>query len=328
MSITLRDVAADTGLAVSTISNVLNGNRACFASVETQQRIREAAQRLGYRPNFFARRLRRQRSQLIGVAGGLFGSELRGLQLSGIESSARARGYRLYFADTRADVGLERAMLEDFAHLQVEGILLWTLCGPESRPLPPPGIATVLLPNRACPGNHYLLIDRSAAYEHAVDHLAAQGHRRIAFLGHQAGNPEKVAGFRAGLRRHGIDPEGLVQHIPGDRGDALADILGRPDFYCSVTAIIASNDRLAIEAITALRRLGRTVPGDCSVIGFDDADVATAIEPPLTTMRQPRAAVGEVAIAMLFALLDGQQPPPVTLVPPLIVRGSTALAPA
>ena len=325
MAVTLKHIAENTGYAVSTVSNVLNGRASCRASTQAREAIREAARHLGYRPHFFGRGLRMQRSHLIGVAASLFGSGAAGKQMRAIASRLAERGYSVLFGDTRSEVETERAVVSEMRHKQVEGLVLQTGSEPGVlQEMIPPALPVVLLTHAPVPDRLCLVVDFAAASEKAVRHLAKLGHRRIAFLTPSlAGNTLKLKGYERAMRGLGLHGPRLRVETPSGAGETQDFVASRGDLFQDFTAVLASNDTVALEVMSGLGRLGLQVPRDCSVVGFDDGPVASATCPKLTTLRQPHAEVGRRVSEMLLRGIDAEATPSAVLAPELVERDST-----
>ncbi|WP_116995993.1 LacI family DNA-binding transcriptional regulator [Desertimonas flava] len=172
--------------------------------------------------------------------------------------------------------------------------------------------------------------DDAMAAEQAVDHLVALGHRNIGMLvgpsDHVPSN-RKVDGARAAAARHGvtIDDERIGRTMFSAEGGQAAstELLGT-----GVSAIVCASDPLALGAVRAVRRSGRTVPGDVSIVGFDDSAFMKHTDPPMTTVRQPIESMGRAAVERLVSQLDGRRDGPTELLfaPELVVRASTGPA--
>ncbi|GAA1518888.1 LacI family DNA-binding transcriptional regulator [Sphaerisporangium rubeum] len=173
--------------------------------------------------------------------------------------------------------------------------------------------------------------DDAVAVEQAYTHLTSLGHERIGLvIGPEDHMPSrrKLAAFTAAAHRAGLPAgPGLVEHslFSLEGGQAVTTRLVRD----GVTGVICASDPLALGAIRAVRRLGRSVPGDVSVVGFDDSSFMNSTNPPLTTVRQPIEAIGRAAVTLLVSQIDGGSVNPEELLfePELVVRGSTAPAP-
>jgi LacI family transcriptional regulator len=154
--------------------------------------------------------------------------------------------------------------------------------------------------------------------------LIELGHRGIAFLCQElASNPGKLAGCKSALAAHGLYDSRLIFETGKEPGAVARFVAGNAELFRNVTAVVASNDLVAVEAISGLAKLGLRVPRDCSVVGYDDTQIAQAVTPTLTTVRQPREAVGANAVEMLLKRIDGKPTENVILVPELVEREST-----
>ncbi|MBD9539467.1 MULTISPECIES: LacI family DNA-binding transcriptional regulator [Ensifer] len=329
----IKDIAERAGVSVATVSRALSGSS--LVTDETRQRINALARELNYRPNVSARNLRTRRSMsvllVVRDVGNPFYLEI----LKGVEATAREAGYAVLMGNTENDPDREVEYFNMLRDGHADGMILMT----GKLPPPEPGesadlshlpvvIALEMIEGSGFP---HVQIDNVAAAEAAVDHLIALGHRRIA---HIAGPlPEVMAlrrrdGYRAAMKAAGLAiPEGY--EVRGDylleSGEACAsDLFALPE---PPTAIFAANDEMAYGAIHALRRLGRDVPGDVSVVGFDDLYLSKAFYPPLTTVSQPRADIGRTAMSQLLNVLsdgDVAAEPAIVLPTTLNIRGSTA----
>lgn len=329
----IKDIAERAGVSVATVSRALSGSS--LVTDETRKRVNALARELNYRPNVSARNLRTRRSMsvllVVRDVGNPFYLEI----LKGVEATAREAGYAVLMGNTENDPDREVEYFNMLRDGHADGMILMT----GKLPPPQPGesadlshlpvvIALEMIEGSGFP---HVQIDNVAAAQAAVEHLIALGHRRIA---HIAGPlPEVMAlhrrdGYRVAMKAAGLDiPEGY--EVRGDylleSGEArAAELFALPE---PPTAIFAANDEMAYGAIHALRRLGRDVPGDVSVVGFDDLYLSKAFYPPLTTVSQPRADIGRTAMSQLLNVLsDGDvgAEPAIVLPTTLNIRGSTA----
>ncbi|HRU04668.1 MAG TPA: LacI family DNA-binding transcriptional regulator [Candidatus Brocadiia bacterium] len=327
---TARDVAEATGYAVSTVSNVLNDNKTFVVPQETRRIIKEAAARLGYRPNYFARALRRQRSYLVGVTGSLFGCEVSCLQLRGIVDPLRRAGYVAFFADTGGGAEREEQVLRELCHKQIEGLIVHGHISLDAlERVAPETLPCVLMVDREIPGRHCVVADRAASMEQATRRLLELGHTRIALaIWEPTGGHPKVEGFRRAMQSAGLWRDGLLLHIPEPAGSRPEYVARHRRRFEELTAVLCADDQIAAEIIAGLAMIGRRVPQDCSVVGYDDADVAVAVQPRLTTLRQPRQEAGELAVKMLLDLMAGRPVTTQRLPHALVERESTGPCPA
>ena len=330
---TIYDVARRAGVSASTVSRAL-ANTHPVAS-RTRHRIEAAVQELGYRSNHVARSLAISSTESIAIllpdlTLAFFPELVRHIQLA-----AEGRGYSLILCNTLNDAGRELAYLDFLRGKRVDGVLVVGLgvhvdaLAQVVRDLP----VVCLDPDVNLPGAPMVQIDNRGGARLATQHLIDLGHRRIA---HIAGTPtrtvsrERLQGYRQALRRAGIavDP-GLV--APGDfteeGGRMATSLLLEED--SPPTAIFAGNDQTAIGAIAALHERGLAVPGQVSVVGFDDVHVSAHIQPPLTTIREPVAEIANAAIDLLLERIRGGADLHGKLRLPgeLVIRRSTAAPP-
>ncbi|MDX1501378.1 MAG: LacI family DNA-binding transcriptional regulator [Thermoanaerobaculia bacterium] len=339
--VTLREVADSLDLSPATVSLVLNRSPvAASIPPATQKRVFAAAEKLGYRPNILARSLRSQRSFSIGVVVPEISEGYASGILSGIEDHLMGSGYFYLVASHRSKADLLDEYLYLLKERLVEGFIL------VSTPIEePPGLPAVAVAgHRSLEGVTNVVLDHDRAAHLALSHLADLGHRRIAlFKGHpqSADTEDRWQAIRRATRSLGlvIHPE-LTLQLGGEALDrAFSPDEGYQEGYAygrllldrkaDFTALFAFNDVSAIGAMRAFLDSGLAVPGDVSVLGFDDIHGAGFQNPGLTTVRQPLRAMGTAAARILLERLAGaSHNGPVTITPELIVRGSTAPATA
>ncbi|HEV7306686.1 LacI family DNA-binding transcriptional regulator [Ensifer sp.] len=329
----IKDIAEKAGVSVATVSRALSGSS--LVTDETRKRIDALARALNYRPNVSARNLRTRRSMsvllVVRDVGNPFYLEI----LKGVEATARAAGYAVLMGNTENDPDREVEYFNMLRDGHADGMILMTGKLPTSEPGDSAAFShlpiVVALEMIETEGFPHVEIDNVAAAREAVEHLIGLGHTRIA---HIAGPlPEVMAshrrdGYRLAMRQAGLPvPEGY--EVRGDylleTGETCAAALF--DLPEPPTAIFVGNDEMAYGAIHALRRLGRDVPGDVSVVGFDDLYLSKAFYPPLTTVSQPRAEIGRTAMSLLLGILSSDDAAPtskVVLPTTLNIRGSTA----
>jgi LacI family transcriptional regulator len=329
--ITLKELAASLDLSQSTVSRIVNGAAAAHRiAKETQERVLHAAALYGYCANTVARSLRQKRTYTIGVIIPEISEGYSTGVLSGIEDELLKDGF-FYFVVShrhRADLleGYPRMMLAR----SVEGII--AVDTPLEQELPVPLVA--VSGHRRRPGVINIELDHEKAAHLALEHLQGLGHKRIAFIKGQAFSSDTKQRWQAILDvakalKITIDAQ-LVAQLedpePGPRPglEVTRKLLktGRP-----FTAIFAFNDVTAIGAVLALREAGLHVPGDVSVLGFDDVLIASTNNPPLTTIHQPLRAMGQAAATTLLGLIRDELPHPhpavITVYPKLVIREST-----
>jgi LacI family transcriptional regulator len=343
---TIRELARLSGVSIGTVSRALNGYT--DVRTETRERIVRLAEELDYTPSASARALVTQRSHVVGVFLDT-GEGHPDLQhpffhevLVGVQETAGAQGFDLLlFATEQPGNGYGRhSYLKRCRHHNVDGVVLMGVDhhDEEVRRLSASSIPTigvdVELEGQA---TSYVSSDNVAGGVLAVEHLAAQGHRRIAVIHGPTdtlAGLHRLKGYRQGLADAGLAyrdeyvTQGDFYVESGHR--AAQQLLALPE---PPTAIVAASDLMAVGALRAATEAGLVVPRDLSVIGFDDIMLAAHLQPGLTTLRQDKAGLGTAAARALLALVDGPPaaeaaaPTPVTLPVELVVRGTTAPSP-
>jgi DNA-binding LacI/PurR family transcriptional regulator len=336
---TMRDIAREAGVSQSTVSRVLNDapTRVPIAP-ETRERVTLAARRLGYRPNPLARGLRGAPTMLIGAVVRDITDPFFAGAIEALSVEAMARGYNVVLghAHSRADEALALTAVLETRHC--DAIVLLgdvqdqpRLLGDLKDSLVP---VVALWQGSSALGVPTIDVDNRAGVRAAVNHVADLGHERIAFV---SGRPlgdirEREAAFNDSMtERFGGVRDGYLQHVsntPAGGATALGVLLHLAD---PPTAVVASTDTLAFGVLHAANALGRRVPDDLSVVGFDDILLASHTVPALTTLRMPaREIVAEgLDIAIELARNPGHRPERTVRViaPELIVRQSTAPPP-
>jgi LacI family transcriptional regulator len=327
-SISLKTLAAHLNLSPATVSLVMNRSKAAAAiPEETQKRIFEAAKRLNYRPNFYARSLRTRRSFTIGILHPDL-SDYVALLTSGIEDHLMGEGYFYFAAGHRNDPELIEEYPMIMLDRAVEGII--AIDTPIKHPLPLPVV--VVSGHRKVEGVTNLVLDHRRAAELALGHLVSMGHREIAFMkGPNISSDTEVrwqsicevARSMNLTMKPGLCAQPEVSTPFPDMGyPVVKKILASGERF---TALFAFNDVSAIGAIRALRDAGMDVPGSVAVVGFDDIPSAAYNTPSLTTIRQPLRRMGEIAAQTLLQRLRNPGPAPaeVAVEPELVIREST-----
>lgn len=304
----LRDVAQKAGVSIKTVSRVVN--RQGEISEATRQRVLAAIADLKYRPSKVARALVTQRSDTIGLVLGDITNPFFPEVARGVLDIAEPRGFNVFLCNSDGDPQREVRILESLLDHGVDGIIIFPSFGIEETLM---GMVTPQQPavvvNRPFvgPGVSAVMMQTQRGAQLAVNRLIAQGHRAIAMLAGQALGMERlqrVQGYRAALAAHGLPTldEWIVAGPPIlNRGrESTHALLSR---YPQITAIFAYNDLLALGAIEACRELGRRVPEDCAIVGFDDIPLANMVAPALTTIRINKYDLGRQAMNRLLEML-------------------------
>jgi DNA-binding LacI/PurR family transcriptional regulator len=329
-AVTLKAVADYVGLTAGTVSVVLNNSKSASSIPEhTRARIKEAARKLKYRPNFVARSLRVKRTFTVGVITEEFGDAYGGGVLGGIETYLRENGYFLLAVAHRHDIKLQHSYADLLTSRGVEGLITIDTSVDE-----PPLVPTVAVAGHKRVENvTNIILDHRTAAKLALQHLKDLGHSRIAFLRGQFESSDSITRWEALLEAAGelrieIFPE-LVLQIEGI--NSTPD-LGYPygkqliERKVAFTALVAYNDISAIGAMKAFREANLRIPHDISIVGFDDISIASFSIPPLTTIRQPLEEMGRIAAKTVVGLIEEQEEyvQEIAVEPRLIARGSTA----
>jgi DNA-binding LacI/PurR family transcriptional regulator len=329
----IRDVAAAAGVSYQTVSRVINGHPSVRGS--TREVVQAAIEELGFRPNRAARVLRGGLARSVTVLTP--NTTLYGYQaaLQGIEEAARAVGFavgvRVVESSSPAEVAdaVRRAIEPGGAFI----VIAYDRAGTMALEAVPPDIpmaAMIETPARD-PGRDrpWVWLDDRKAANQATRYLLSLGHRTVHHLAIPSSTrtSQRQAGWRAALVEAGAPvpaplPCGWAPRSGFQAGQALAS---DPD----VTAVLCGNDDLALGVMRAMHAAGRTIPGDVSVVGFDDTPVSEFLTPPLTTVRMDFAELGRACFAMLLARTEQKValPRPRRLEPELIVRESAGPPP-
>ncbi|WP_417686684.1 LacI family DNA-binding transcriptional regulator [Roseibium sp.] len=312
---TIEDVAKLAGVSIATVSRALRSPEKVAES--TRKKVTAAIARTGYTANAMAQNLRMQRSRMVLVlASSIADPNFAGI-LTGLEKTANDRGYGVLIGNTEGTTGLEQTYLRFLSTGMADGLLLLTgyipVAGEPRTPLHtlPPIVATERPVDS--PEISYVGVDDAAAAKMATEYLISLGHRRITYI---SGGPADVrsdlrhAGYQRGLKE---TPETLRDwRVEGDgtseSGRAAVERLFIKDDL--PTAFFCFNDNTAIGVISALQLRGYRVPEDFSVLGFDDIPFANNFTPGLTTIRQPRHQIGEIAMNLLLDRIANKSLPP------------------
>ncbi len=334
--VTLRDVAQAAGVHLSTVSRALNPDTAHLITPAVVEEIRQASRALNYRPNAAAYSLRTNRTSTIGVVVPDITNPVFPPIIRGIEDALAGRGYLAILANTDGGREREAEVAETLRARGVEGLILASVEREDAAVsrIASEGLPVVTVNRRIDDAAVSSVVnDEEDGIRRLLDHLTGLGHRRIANI---AGPQSLSTGagryraFEAYRGRFGLDPNSaLVVFAAGfneQEGEAGVEELLRRGI--GFTAIVCSNDRLAIGAIAALRRNGRECPSDVSVTGYNDMPLVDRLSPALTTIRIHQYDVGRAAGGMLLEMIatrpDLRRPRQIVHPVDLVVRTSTA----
>jgi LacI family transcriptional regulator len=333
---TIRDVARLAGVSVATVSRVVNDRP--DVSPETREAVMHHVKALSFSTNRSARALSRGKTGLIGFTIPFVLGDYYSFILSGAAEALHEQEMRAVLCPTRHEHDREAALVERLLRGTTDGaiLLLPSESAEELRELGTLGFPFVVI-DPAMPLDERIpsvSATHWAGARAATDHLLALGHRRIGMIGGRPGwvaTEERINGYQAALAGAGVLPsrELLVSsnfEIEGGyRAARQLLALSEPP-----TAILASNDNMAIGALRAAIDVGISVPEQLSVVGFDDSELSRVVTPALTTVWQPLEEMGRMAVSLLTRLIDGQRVETlrVELATRLVVRNSTAAPPS
>jgi LacI family transcriptional regulator len=321
---TITDVAQLAGVSISTVSRVLNGTGPVAA--ETVLLVRNAMDKLNYKPMAAARTLAGRRTNTVGLLVPELTGEFFMPLLRGIEEGVHEAGLDLliHLSSTNG----EARMLPLDEH-NADGLMIFTgrLSDIEILQLHRTGIPMVLLfrlpPSRSQVPS--VMFENMASTQQIVEHLiVVHGRRRIAFLSGPQENEDsyqRELGYRAALAKHGIAIDPVLMGDGGYSDTRAREIVS--DWLLQgveFDGIFAGDDGGAAGALLALRQAGRNVPTDVSVVGFDDLPIAALVDPPLTTVRAPIRAAGYVAANLLVHQIQGRGTPASVELPTQVVH--------
>jgi LacI family transcriptional regulator len=328
---TLRDVADLVGVHHTTVSRALNPDKKRKISPAVVREIEKAAEKLGYSQNIAALSLRHNKSFTVGLLIPDITNPVFPPMIRGIQDAAEANGYTVIMASTDDNEEKERDAFKMMRGRSIDGIIIATahfddpivdVCIKDHIPF-------VLVNRTVRSGSvNAVITDEAFGVKAALDHLVGLGHKRIA---HVAGNEqtstgsERLKAFKDYIKVHDLDVVFMpkTEKFTVEEGFAACEKLLKRD--PTFTAILASNDLIAMGCIDALTKAGLRVPEDVSIIGGNDMPFLSRMVPALTTIRIPKYEMGSQAAGLLLAMMDGteQNPVVIRMQPNLVERNST-----
>mgnify|MGYP001086816112 CR=1 FL=1 len=310
MRLSIKGIAQAAGVSHSTVSRALSDSP--LVKAETKARVRRLAQEMGYSPDAIARSLVLKQTRTVGVVVTTITDPFVAEVMQGVEDTAQRNGYSVMLASSASDPQRELAAVEMLRAKRVDSVIVTSsrVGALYLEHLERIGVPLVLINSHSEQSGRYTFsvsVNNRHGGHLATAHLIQLGHRRIAYVSGLAGHSddaERVAGYHQALDEAGLpfDP-GLV--IPGngrlEGGEQAFQVLA--GLSEPPTAVFCYNDMTAIGVIAAARQAGLSVPGDMSVVGFDDIPVAARFSPALTTVAQPQRGMGQQAMNMALALI-------------------------
>jgi LacI family transcriptional regulator len=331
-NVTIKDVARLSGVSSMTVSRVINGSER--VSPETRQRVQGAIAELGYVPSRLARGLIRQKTGTLALIVPDVANPFFTLIVRGAEDVARRAGYRMILCDTRADLAIEREVIEEMLAHRVEGIVIAPVSDRSKAHLERLarfGVQFVLI-DRTVPGieSDVVVGDSAGGARRLVEHLISLGHRRIGFITESddvSTARDRRQGYESALAAAGLplDPSLTVRSTVDPAGgfDGMRRLL---ELNEPPTAVFTVNNLVALGAIEAVRARDLEVPDDVALVCFDDIEYASRLYPFLTVMAQPAETLGSLGTQLLLERVEGrapEQPRVVVLPAQFVVRKSS-----
>lgn len=326
---TMADVAALAGVALKTVSRVVNAEPS--VTPETADRVRAAIAELGFRRNDSARAVRKGQTASIGLVLENIGDPFYSLLARSVEDVARARGHVLFTGSSDESPAREEEIALAFCARRVDGLILVPASDDHTylEPEIAAGLAAVFVDR---PPRHIdadtVLSDNAGGARQGVMHLIGSGHRKIGFIGDAPQiwtSVQRHDGYTGAMAAAGlkVNSKWVTQAPPTE--ESVAKAL-RKMLAAGATAVLCGNNRISVTALRALTQMGNP---DLAFVGFDDFELADMLTPGVTVVAQDVASVGRVAAELLFRRLDGDRRPAerIEIATRLIPRGSGEIAP-
>jgi LacI family transcriptional regulator len=331
--VTVHDVARAAGVSISTVSRALASPERVAA--DTRDRVTRIATELGYRPNQAASGLRMGRTHAVGLLVPDLENPYFATVTKAVQARARAEGYEVFVADSDEDPDVEAELIGALA-ARTDGLLVASPRSDDAELRAALVGVTAVLANRELTGGPdpeapeipCVSVDDADGVAQVLGHLYALGHRKVGVAAGPSSSwsgSRRVAGLKAAAEQRDVELVELGSFQPYFAGGTQA-----ADYALAggVTAVVAFNDLMALGILDRLRHRGVDVPGEMSVVGFDDVQLATLVSPALTTVHAPLARLGRRAVDLLLARLRGGTSASSQLPVELTIRGSTGPVPA
>lgn len=313
LPVTISDIAKAANVTKATVSYVINNKPG--VSEETRQKILKIMKEMNYHPSTVARGLAGKSTEMLGLIIPDISDHFYVQVVRGVEETANLYNFTLNLCTTHALPEKEREMVDLFTTGRVDGIILMTyfldldyIVNLKKRKIP-----FVLIDSTFEDKSIYTVnVDNFEAGYKATEHLIRLGHKRIAFVGGpQSSNDSllRFRGYRQALQDHGLSySEDLVCQGDFKREGGYQAFLTLQRLQNKPTAVFAANDQMAIGILSAARSVGLQVPQDLSIIGCDDIEASSVVEPPLSTIKQPIEEMGKRATEIIFQLIYKEKP--------------------
>jgi len=310
--VSIKDIARAAGVSHSTVSRALADSP--LVAAETKERIQRLSREMGYTPSAIARGLVTRRTATVGLVVTTIADPFIAEVARGVEETALDNEYSVVLCACHAEPERELACVRTLREKRVDAIIVTSSrVGSLYVPLLEQLAVPIVLINNQHEGRYVYSVrnDDRRGGGLVGDQLAALGHRRVAYIGgppNAYSSVERLEGCRAALQEHGGDiPHDLV--VPGDgrTGGGMTGAVLLLQRSPHPTAVFCYNDMTAIGALRAVKEAGLRVPGDVSIVGYDDIPFAVFVDPPLTTVVQAKHALGQNAMELALRILDEQE---------------------
>lgn len=321
---TIKDIARIAGVSIATVSRVVN-DKPEGVGPETRERIKRVIIEYDYRTNLLAKSMITKRTRSLGlilpdVSNPFFSNIAKSVELAAMEE-----GYQVFLCNTDEDFKREQNYIAALRDKNVDGLVFIPTTRQKRDERALRFMKPVVLVDRLLPGDFVgVYTDNMQGCAAAAEHLIQLGHKRIAYVGgpvNDSNASDRLKGFMNACAKFELDiPEQNI--MAGSYTINTGLDYAKAILRLGVTACVCANDLIAIGLISVLKREGRHIPGDISVTGFDDSALSEINDPPLTTVRQPQAAMGRMAIELLVRMIAGERVKSRTLQTSLIIRES------
>lgn len=324
----MQHVADRAGVSRALVSLVFRDSPR--VSDSSRAAVLKAADELKYRPNAIARSLAARRSNAVGIVVNDLHNPFFVDVVDGIQAEADGCGYQVLIANGSHRPEAETRAVDLFLEYRPDGIILIGPQMPDDPIVRAASATNMMLIARelAHPDVDWVATDEHAGPAHAIDHLVGLGHSDIAHIdgGSVAGAKKRRAGYESAMQEHGLADQ--IRVVSGNYTEE-SGVKGARQLLASPnppTAIFAANDLMAAGVVHAVESTGRTVPGDVSVVGYDNAGLSGVARLSITTVDQPRVEMGRLALSSLIERVDGSRTEPFNRVlkPTLVIRSTTA----
>ncbi|MFL0245369.1 LacI family DNA-binding transcriptional regulator [Candidatus Clostridium stratigraminis] len=312
MAASIKDVAKEAGVSIATVSRVLND--VDVVNEDTKKKVQDAIKKLGYRPNIIARSLKTQKSRTIGIIIPDISNQFYPEIVRGAEDVSNIYNYNIMLCNTDLDPDKEMEYLRVLKEKMVDGVIYMSnsLEAEMINLIKELELPTVLVETTDKENTFpSVTIDNEKAAIDAINYLVKKGNKKIAYIGshEDAVNAAayRFAGYRAALKKNNLELKDELCSFgglkPQDGYEGIKKILENNE----IEAVFCASDELAMGAINALRDMGRKVPEEIDVVGFDNIYSAAYFYPKLTTVEQPMYDMGSVGMRMLIKIINGAE---------------------